>query len=115
MRTPPDVAVVRLCGDFDVADKPRLTEAFSSVADAAHVVVDLSRAGYIDLTVVNCLIALRNARRSPEQTIVLRGAPAPVRRLLGMIQLDTVFRLDDNDANGATGFETLREVVLTSQ
>lgn len=112
-----DVAVVRLCGDFDVADRERLAEAFEGVRDARTVIVDLAETGYVDLTLINCLIALRN-RRDPTVAngrVILRGLSGHVRRLMAITQVDGLFGHDDGAPNDGLDGRTSCEIIVLAQ
>lgn len=112
-----EVAVVRLCGDFDVADRPRLIEALSGAGRARTLIVDLTRTGYVDLTLINCLIAVQKTRGSgnPDGKIILRGASAHVRRLLGITNLETLFAVEDGCTPDGVELDGAHEIVILSQ
>jgi anti-sigma B factor antagonist len=86
-----EAAIVALDGEFDLAQRHRISDAFDCVANDSLVVIDLERARYIDSTVLSCLIRLRNELTERGGTLVL-AAPRPmVRRLLEIAGLSELF------------------------
>lgn len=85
--------VIHLKGEFDLAERDRLTDAAAIVQNAPVVVVDLERTGYIDSSVLHWLTALHLATRKRGAKLTLVGAHGTVRRLLEITQMDKVFDL----------------------
>ena len=80
--------VVRLSGELDLATVPRLSAAVAEHDDAGLLVLDLTAVTFIDSTGVRVLIeADRSCARSGSRLAVLAG-DGPVRRLLGLCELD---------------------------
>lgn len=98
------VVVIALEGEFDLAQRDRLADAFAIAAGGDVVVLNLEGTTYIDSTVLTQMIQLRNelARRSAR--LVLACANGCVRRLLDVSQLAGLFsmqeRLEDVISNG---------------
>lgn len=86
-----EATIVALDGEFDLAQRHRVSDAFDAVANDSLVVIDLERAEYIDSTVLSCLIRLRTELTERGGTLVL-AAPRPmVRRLLAIAGLTALF------------------------
>lgn len=79
------VAVVTLVGEHDLATKPALDEVLGAVArPGVSVVIDVSPATFIDLTVVG---AVEYAAENADAVAVVAADDAPCRRLLELIGL----------------------------
>jgi anti-sigma B factor antagonist len=89
----PSAFIVRLEGEFDVAERQRLKDAFAIAAGAAVVVVDLERTDYIDSSVLECLVALHNATRQRGAELVLVALNSQVRRLFEVTELQKLFTI----------------------
>ena len=85
--------VVALDGEFDLAQRHRVMDAFDAVAGDALVVVDLERASYIDSTVLSCLIRLRSDVAERGGTLILAAPQPMVKRLYEIAGLAPLFEI----------------------
>jgi anti-anti-sigma factor len=85
-------SIVTLDGEFDLADRQRLADAFEVAAQGAVVIVDLSRTTYIDSTVLWQLVKLRNRNgaRQPVE-LILTQPSGSVLRLFDVSQIFDLF------------------------
>jgi anti-anti-sigma factor len=83
--------VIVLDGDFDLAARGRVTDAFAAVADEPLVVLDLERTHYIDSTVLSCLMRLRSDISERGGTLVLTNPKPMIQRLLDIAGLTPLF------------------------
>ena len=95
MRITTEGATVRLRGDFDVRSTTEVRAAvYEHLGVYAHVVVDLTEVGAVDLTALKVLaVASRNADLDGRH-LTLRGCGPAVRRLLHLSHLIRVVDLD---------------------
>ena len=87
----PRVFVVRLDGEFDLAERERLTDAFGIAQSAQLVVVNLQKTTYIDSTVLQCLVVLHAATEKRGAKLVFVGAQGSVLRLFEICELHKIF------------------------
>lgn len=80
-------------GEFDLSEKRRLAEAFAIPKSAPVVALNLSKATYIDSTVLQCMIDLAKATRQRGARLVLTGLSGAVLRLLEVSSLDRFFEV----------------------
>jgi anti-anti-sigma factor len=85
-------SVVALDGEFDLADRERLADAFEVAAQGGVVIVDLSRTTYIDSTILWQLVKLRNRNgaRQPVE-LILTQPHGSVLRLFDVSQIFDLF------------------------
>jgi anti-sigma B factor antagonist len=97
--------VIHLEGEFDLAERDRLTDAAAVAQNAPVVVINLERTGYIDSSVLHWLMTLHLATRKRGAKLTLVGARGTVRRLLEITQMDKVFdvRSKLSDLAGVNG------------
>ncbi|MGA8326451.1 MAG: STAS domain-containing protein [Candidatus Cybelea sp.] len=85
-------SVVALDGEFDLADRQRLADAFDVAAQGAVVIVDLSQTTYIDSTVLWQLVKLRNRNGArPPVELILTQPTGSVLRLFDVSQIFDLF------------------------
>jgi anti-anti-sigma factor len=85
-------SVVALDGEFDLADRQRLADAFDVAAQGAVVIVDLSQTTYIDSTVLWQLVKLRNRNGArPPAELILTQPTGSVLRLFDVSQIFDLF------------------------
>jgi len=85
-------SVVALDGEFDLADRQRLADAFDVAAQGAVVIVDLSQTTYIDSTVLWQLVKLRNRNAArPTAELILTQPTGSVLRLFDVSQIFDLF------------------------
>lgn len=85
------VFIIRLDGEFDRAERDRLTDAFAIGQTAGVIVIDFQRCQYIDSTILECLIVLCQACRKREQQVIMVGLQSSVRRLFEISELEEPF------------------------
>jgi anti-sigma B factor antagonist len=89
------ITVVRLVGEFDLADAQELERAFD---DALHsgrrrLVADLSEATFIGSTVINALAVVRQRGEDADiEVVLIRPGTRGMRRLFEITRLDTVLQ-----------------------
>ncbi|WP_289009912.1 STAS domain-containing protein [uncultured Thermomonospora sp.] len=90
-----DYAVVTATGELDLYTAPRLQTALASLIHdrADRVVVDLSGVEFCDSTGVNVLLAAMKRLQEQGGTLELAGLRPPVRRILQVTGLDSVFTI----------------------
>jgi len=95
----PSAFVIRLEGEFDLAESRRLTDAFAIATSASLVIVDLGRTEYIDSSVLECLVALHNTLLKRGTELVLVGLNHQVKRLFQVTELEKFFTIRDSIAD----------------
>jgi len=82
------------------ATDEHLRTANAALADNAcdDLVLDLSGVSFIDPTGLGTLVAIRNATRDRAVTLHLRETTPPVRRLMKITNLDSVFNISDSQS-----------------
>ena len=83
-----DAFVIALEGDFDIAERPRLLDAFAIAAPSAAVVIDFRRTRYIDSTVLECLVALQRSLGARGAKLLLVELSPEIRRIFDVCGLD---------------------------
>jgi anti-sigma B factor antagonist len=87
------IFVIQLEGEFDLAERDRLKDAFGVAHTSATVVVNLGKTTYIDSTVLGCLVELRNATLRRGASLFLVGLDRQVRKLFEITSLDEIFNV----------------------
>jgi len=108
-------SVVALNGDFDLADRSRMDNAFGAALDSSStILLDLERTGYIGATALNCMVRLHKTAIAKGRSMVVVGPSAFALRLFKISALDRVLRIRGplNDAEyeqvmGLGGFERI--------
>jgi anti-sigma B factor antagonist len=102
--------VIQLEGEFDLAERERLIDAFAIVQSAPVVVVDLRKTTYIDSAVLQRLVALNEATHKRDAKLVVVGLHGAILRLFQITGLDQVFEIRDtlNDVAGLDGARARR-------
>jgi anti-sigma B factor antagonist len=90
-----DVFVVSLEGEFDIAERVRLLDAFALTANASVVVVNFEKTHYVDSSVLECLVALERAITGRGATLRLVGLRSEIRRIFDVCGLDRIFDIRD--------------------
>jgi anti-sigma B factor antagonist len=101
--------IVRLGGEIDLSNSAALRRHLSTLADVAHVVVDLSRVGFLDSTALGALIAARQRADARGTTIHLAGACGIALRVLQITGLDVHLDHYDNVADGVGAALAIRD------
>jgi len=97
-RSHPDVLVVVADRELDSYDAIDFVADLMRTVDAGvrALVVDCSRLGHVSTITVCTLVRLHKRLALHGGTLHLAGVQPPLRRVLGMTRLDTVFRLCDS-------------------
>jgi anti-sigma B factor antagonist len=85
--------IIRLVGEFDIADSERLTDAFAIANSAPLVIIDLEKTDYIDSTVLSCLVVLDRTTKEREAELMLGGVNAQILRLFEVTELHKIFNI----------------------
>ena len=95
VHTQPGCAELTISGEVDMAEADELLQvATAALSDGVcDLVLDLSEVTFIDSTGLGTLVAIRNATIDRAVTLHLRGTTPPVRRLMKITNLDSVFDL----------------------
>ncbi len=88
-----DIFVISLQGDFDIAERARLLDAFAIATSAAVVVIDLKKTRYLDSTVLECIVALNHAVVGRGARLVLVGLSADIRRIVQICNLERLLEI----------------------
>jgi anti-anti-sigma factor len=87
---------VELSGDYDISRKRELALLFESLDGDDPVVIDLAKVSYLDSTMLNELSIFRSRNR--ERQITLRGANPNVRRILRLVNFDSLFNVAETQS-----------------
>jgi len=90
-----DVFVINLEGEFDIAERVRLLDAFALTQNARVVVVNFEKTRYVDSSVLECLVSLERAVTGSGRTLRLAGLPSEIRRIFDVCGLDRIFEIRD--------------------
>ncbi len=103
--TAPSVFVIQLEGEFDFAERERLTDAFSIASETPVVVVNLKRTTYMDSSILQCLAALHVATERRGARLTVTGVHGSVRHLLQITGLHGLFdvRNEFSEVAGSNG------------
>jgi anti-sigma B factor antagonist len=85
------VLVLVLEGELDLAAAPRLQARLADIGSARALVLDLSRASFIDSAVLKELLQARAELAERDVKLVLAGVAPPVRRLLDLTRTSELF------------------------
>jgi anti-sigma B factor antagonist len=88
-----DVFVISLEGEFDIAERVRLLDAFALTANTAVVVIDFEKTHYVDSSVLECLVSLERAVTGRGARLFLVGLRPEIRRIFEVCGLDRVFEI----------------------
>ena len=89
-----DTSLLQVEGDLDLASAPSLKWALADVqsSDSHHVVVDLSRVGFIDSTALGVLVGAQRAL-DPGVRLAIACAEENVLRIFELTGLDGMFEI----------------------
>jgi HptB-dependent secretion and biofilm anti anti-sigma factor len=111
--------VIELQGEFDLSDCDRLRDAFSTVASANLIVIDLQKTTYVDSSALKCLFDLRRDTQRRGARLVLVGLTPLVKRILEICRFDQLFDIGDSfrDVCGSHPLEAsdVRTLTLVSR
>jgi anti-sigma B factor antagonist len=85
------VRVLTLEGELDLAAAPRLQARVAETPSGRALVLDLSRATFIDSAVLKELLRARAELAERDVRLVLAGVAMPVRRLLDLTRTSELF------------------------
>ena len=85
------VRVLVLSGELDLAAAPRLRAQIDATAPGRGLVLDLSRATFIDSAVLKELLRARAELSQRDVRLVLAGVAPPVQRLLDLTRTSELF------------------------
>ena len=85
--------VIALVGEFDIADKQRLADAFEVAAQDPAVILDLSQTTFIDTTVLVELLKLRSAMAVGPGKLLVGQPTGSVWRVFDITQMGSVFEM----------------------
>ncbi|HEY2476028.1 MAG TPA: STAS domain-containing protein [Candidatus Cybelea sp.] len=108
-----DIFLVELVGDFDLSERERLIDAFALAKSALLVMVNLSKASYIDSAVLECLVCFSTATRKRGASFILLGVHGAVQRLFEICEMDKIFDIRGSDMGMA--FAAARRVTVESR
>jgi stage II sporulation protein AA (anti-sigma F factor antagonist) len=95
--------VVQVRGEVDVATSDHLAAAIARAMASAmekepagkfHLVIDLARLTFIDVSGINVLVRAEGQARACGGALVLRSPSRSVRRLLDVLRLDAVLAVE---------------------
>lgn len=91
-----EVTVV-VAGQLDLSSTPRLDQLLNDLAvdGAPDVSLDLTQVTFCDVQGVRALLKATETMRARGRRLVLRHTPASLRRLIGLLGLDSRLLLDD--------------------
>ena len=101
VHTQPSCAELAISGEVDMAVADELLRAATAAlrdCSCDDLVLDLSEVTFIDSSGLGTLVAIRNATQDRAVTLHLRGAAPPVRRLMKITNLDSVFNFSDSSS-----------------
>jgi anti-sigma B factor antagonist len=99
-----EVSTVAIDGELATDDRPELRRAvLGELADGAQTVrFDFARAGYIDGAGLGLLVSLSRLAREHTADVTLANLNDDLRMLFTLTKLDTLFRIERNDDEGAS-------------
>jgi len=95
---PPDVAVVELSGELDIAATAAVRSLVDDAAGGRALVLDLSRVTFVDSSILKELLRAGAELERHETRLVLAGIGPVVRRLLELTRTTELFTLVDDPA-----------------
>ncbi|MGA8099208.1 MAG: STAS domain-containing protein [Candidatus Cybelea sp.] len=87
---------VELSGEYDLRRRQELALLFESLQGDDPVVIDLAKVSYLDSTMLNELSIFRSRNR--ERQITLRGANENIRRILRLVDFDSLFNVTEAES-----------------
>ena len=79
--------MIVLVGDLDFSNVPEVRRTLEEAGTDS--IIDVPRVSYIDAGIINEFV--RFAKRTRPQVITLRGASPHIRRLIALLNLETMF------------------------
>jgi anti-anti-sigma factor len=115
--------VLEFNGEIDIAQRQRLTHELDAIDDfdpESVVILDLSAVDYVDTTLLNALIRIRNhfhGKRSDGSIRLVARPNNNVRKLLAVTNFDRIFPTFDDlaAAESAVGFSDKHALLTPSR
>jgi anti-anti-sigma factor len=86
-----DLSIISLEGEFDLSQRTRLKDVFTSAICSPGVIVDFTYAYYIDSTVIACLVELQRASLEHQGRLMLAGLNASHRWVFEVTGMSSAF------------------------
>ncbi len=104
-----DAVVVALVGEFDLTCASQIDDAALAALDDGHnLIIDLSRATFIDSTVLHTIARVNQHAHDNGRLAVLQiGADQFVRRVLQITNLDTIMTCCDSREDALAAIQQL--------
>ena len=90
-----DAFVISLEGEFDLAERTRLLDAFAITTSSPIVIINFEKTRYIDSTVLECLVALERTIAERGARLILVGLRPEIRRVFDVCGLQRLFDIRD--------------------
>jgi anti-anti-sigma factor len=90
----PPARRIELDGEYDFSRKEELGLLFGALPADGPAVIELSRVTYVDSTFLNELVGLHSRLKAHGVTLV--GPNSGIRRVLGIVGFDQLFRIADS-------------------
>lgn len=94
-----DAFVISLEGEFDLAERARLLDAFAVTTSSPIVIINFEKTRYLDSTVLECLVALERAITERGGKLILVGIRPEIRRIFDVCGLERLFEVRDKLAD----------------
>ena len=95
---PEGIALVELSGELDIAATSEVRSCVDAAAGGRGLVLDLSRATFVDSSMLKELLRASAELARVNTVLVLVGVPATVRRLLELTRTAEMFTLAEDRA-----------------
>lgn len=82
---------IELEGEYDLANRASLASLFETLAPDGPAVIDMTRVTYVDSTALREFFDLRS--RLKEHPVTLLGVNEHVRRILRIVDFDSLFEI----------------------
>jgi anti-anti-sigma factor len=101
------VTIINLEGEFDIAERSRLLDAFAVTTNSAVVVIDFGKTRYVDSSVLECLVTLERTMAERNARLVLVSLRPGISRIFEACGLERLFDIRGNadDVTGQLGVE----------
>jgi anti-sigma B factor antagonist len=99
-----DAIVVSLEGEFDLAERARLLDAFAVTTSSPIVIINFEKTRYLDSTVLQCLVALQRTILERGGKLILVGLRPELKRIFDLCSLERVFQIRDKLADVMAAF-----------
>jgi anti-anti-sigma factor len=99
-----NVSIISLVGEFDLTERTSIEDGFAVAKGAAAVIIDFTKARYIDSTVLSGLVRLRRTILDRKARLMLAGLGPPLGRLLQVTGLSALFETAPTIAEAMEAF-----------